>query len=407
LLGLRYSAKRRSPLNPPPVLKLNRPPALKQVLTRNHSFWASGVEQLVAERRKDVRLIKAWDQGSIEAKTLLPFFREALIEATGIKADVDDALGYVQSRLRYRRKKARGPFSTPANFISWASARIREFLARREEKAKRSEAAAIVRPRPRSPVELAWFAAGWREAYRPSELQVTTRGVKLDLPLVDHEPPEITLAFDDLAKLASGMNEGEQKLLRLLALRIVGGWSLREIAKRDGSSLDAIAETWVEARSWLQKRVTPTVASIVTFDLIDIRLLEVLLSDPKLSYLLDWRTFERALAAIVERLGYEVELQRGTKDGGIDIIALKRDAAFGGHRYLLQAKRWSGRVGVDTVREILFLREHYRATKACLATTSTFTRGAWQLAEEYRWQLELRDYEKLMEWVDLLRSERR
>jgi hypothetical protein len=267
------------------------------------------------------------------------------------------------------------------------------------------EEPAMARPWVRAPVEPAWFEDGWREVVRPSEFRVWPPGLTIvDRPAVDHEPPDITLALEDFAKLASGVTSAEQKLLRLLALRIVGGWSLREIAKRDGSSLDRVAEAWVEARSWLQKRVTPSVAGIVTFDLIDIRLLEVLLSDPKLSYLLDWRTFEKALAAIVERLGYEVELQRGTKDGGIDIIALKRDAAFGGHRYLLQAKRWSGRVGVDTVREILFLREHYRATKACLATTSTFTRGAWQLAEEYRWQLELRDYEKLLEWVDLLRS---
>jgi restriction endonuclease Mrr len=113
------------------------------------------------------------------------------------------------------------------------------------------------------------------------------------------------------------------------------------------------------------------------------------------------------LAQILEDLEYEIELQRGTKDGGVDIFALKRDNPMGPHRYLLQAKRWSNAVGVEPVREVLFLHNHYKMTKSCLATTSRFTSGAWDYAREYRWQLELKDFDRLREWLGVaLRSPR-
>lgn len=51
------------------------------------------------------------------------------------------------------------------------------------------------------------------------------------------------------------------------------------------------------------------------------------------------------------------------------------------------------------MRQLLFLQSHERATKACLATTARFTEGAWELARQYRWQLELRDHEGLMGWI--------
>lgn len=138
--------------------------------------------------------------------------------------------------------------------------------------------------------------------------------------------------------------------------------------------------------------------SLVRLDLIDLALYRALTAHPELLKTLDWRTFERLLADILETFGYVVELQRGTKDGGVDIFALRSDH-FGQHRYMIQAKRWTNRVGVEPVRQLLFLQGHHHATKSCLATTSAFTEGAWDLAAQYRWQLELRDFDGIREWV--------
>jgi len=102
-----------------------------------------------------------------------------------------------------------------------------------------------------------------------------------------------------------------------------------------------------------------------------------------------------------------VELQQGTKDGGIDLIAVRKDDFLGEHRYLLQAKRYGNKVGVEPVRQLLFLHSYFRATKSCLACTATFTKGAWELAHQYRWQLELKDVLGLTDWLKTAASIKR
>jgi HJR/Mrr/RecB family endonuclease len=139
--------------------------------------------------------------------------------------------------------------------------------------------------------------------------------------------------------------------------------------------------------------------SLVRLDAVDLALYRALATHPELLKTLDWRLFEKLLADLLERLGYEVELQRGTKDGGIDLFAVMKSGTFGPQRYLLQAKRWSNKVDVEPVRQLAFLHTHYKMTKSCLATTATFTRGAWELADQYRWQLELRDFSGLQQWI--------
>ncbi len=138
---------------------------------------------------------------------------------------------------------------------------------------------------------------------------------------------------------------------------------------------------------------------IVRLDVIDMAFYRMLNQHPELLRTLDWRAFERLLADLLERCGYEIELQRGTKDGGVDLFAIKSDATFGPQRYLLQAKRWKSKVGVEPVRQLAFLHSHYGMTKSCLATTASFTRGALELGSQYQWQLELRDFEGIKKWV--------
>lgn len=128
-------------------------------------------------------------------------------------------------------------------------------------------------------------------------------------------------------------------------------------------------------------------------------LYRMLVLHPELVKTLQWRQFEKLLADILETFGYEIDLMQGTKDGGIDIIAFGNSEEWGRHKYIVQAKRWSNRVGIEPVRELMFLHGHHRATKSCLATTSKFTKGAWELSEQYKWQLELRDYDGLKDWI--------
>jgi len=140
---------------------------------------------------------------------------------------------------------------------------------------------------------------------------------------------------------------------------------------------------------------------VVTLDFISPELWRALTSNPEVLRSLHWREFEKVLAGLLERMEYEIELQQGTKDGGVDIFAIKRSGPLGPHRYLLQAKRSARIIGVEPVRELLFLHSEHRVSKSCLATTSRFTKGAWTLADQHSWQLELRDFTGLKEWVQI------
>ena len=62
---------------------------------------------------------------------------------------------------------------------------------------------------------------------------------------------------------------------------------------------------------------------------IDLALYNELTNNPKLLQSLNWRVFEKLLADILSTFEYDIELLRGTKDGGIDIVALKKDSPLG------------------------------------------------------------------------------
>lgn len=135
-------------------------------------------------------------------------------------------------------------------------------------------------------------------------------------------------------------------------------------------------------------------------DYFDPTIYDLIKKQPELLKTMDWRVFEEMLADILRHFGYDVELTRATKDGGIDVIAIRKDSHFGVHKYLLQAKRYNNAVEVSPVRELLFLQNEHMATKSCLATTATFTKGAWELAAKHRWHLELKDRDGIMQWID-------
>lgn len=238
-----------------------------------------------------------------------------------------------------------------------------------------------------------------------------------------------------LRESLNALGKIDPRACSIVELMFFGGLTHEEIAERLRISATTVKREWRSARLWLANKISDGVllqfgisrigenlpiserkdcalvrddgfGGRITLELVDPAVLKAIEKHPDLFRSLDWRTFERVLARIFDLLGYEVELQQGTKDGGVDIFAVCRNSELGTHRYLLQAKQWKNSVGVEPVREILFLQDQHKVTKACLATTSRFTRGAWELSEQFRWRLELADFEKLIEWVSLARHAR-
>lgn len=143
--------------------------------------------------------------------------------------------------------------------------------------------------------------------------------------------------------------------------------------------------------AWRQEQ--PPIASAIR--VIDANLLGRIWTNPDELYALDPLDFESLVAELFAVHGFAVELTKRSRDGGVDIFAVRRDIVSS--LYVVQCKRYRAerRVEVAEVRRLLGVRADLGATKAVIATTSQFTAPARQLEQRHRWELELKDHDEL------------
>lgn len=89
------------------------------------------------------------------------------------------------------------------------------------------------------------------------------------------------------------------------------------------------------------------------------------------------RTFEQYLEVLFERQGYKVERTRFTGDFGGDLV-IRKD----GVKTVVQAKRWTKRVGVKAVQEAVAAKGYYDCDAAMVVTNSDYTAQARELARK-------------------------
>jgi hypothetical protein len=110
-------------------------------------------------------------------------------------------------------------------------------------------------------------------------------------------------------------------------------------------------------------------------------------------------TFERIMAEIFHDQGYEVEVlgSWNQPDGGIDIIAIKRDTVAGPYRVGIQCKRYVNTriVRADLVWALEGRLEKFHLHKGVLATTARFEQSVLSSVEDHLWRIELRDFQRL------------
>jgi len=87
--------------------------------------------------------------------------------------------------------------------------------------------------------------------------------------------------------------------------------------------------------------------------------------------------FEDYLYYVFLNLGYEVEKTPYSVDFGADLIIIKNKI-----KTVVQAKRYSGPIGVSAVQEVLGSRGYYNAKEALVVTNSRFTANARELAKK-------------------------
>ncbi|HEY9299247.1 MAG TPA: restriction endonuclease [Phormidium sp.] len=117
---------------------------------------------------------------------------------------------------------------------------------------------------------------------------------------------------------------------------------------------------------------------------------------------LHWRELEELVAELLERDNYEVQLGKGTKDGGADIIAIKEIENVGFFKSIWQAKKKKSGVpvGISTIRELADTRREMKATKAVIVTTSFLTRGAIERVKRDKYELGKIEKPDLERWID-------
>lgn len=85
--------------------------------------------------------------------------------------------------------------------------------------------------------------------------------------------------------------------------------------------------------------------------------------------------FEHYLVALFRQNGYRVKLTPASNDFGADVIL------EGNERIVIQAKRYSSKVGIKAVQEISSAKGYYNAQEAWVITNSYFTSQAIKLAQ--------------------------
>lgn len=103
--------------------------------------------------------------------------------------------------------------------------------------------------------------------------------------------------------------------------------------------------------------------------------------------------FELFLLTHFEKLGYKGHLTQATNDYGADLVLKKNNETV-----ILQAKRYSNKVGIKAIQEIVAAKNYFNADKLMVVTNNYFTNPAKELANSNN--VELWDRIKLLEIMD-------
>jgi restriction system protein len=93
--------------------------------------------------------------------------------------------------------------------------------------------------------------------------------------------------------------------------------------------------------------------------------------------------FEHLVRQLFVAMGAEAWTTIPSKDGGVDAVATSKNLFFGGI-CLIQAKRWTGLVGLESVHALTGVMADHNATTGVLVTTSWFGRASEEFAQRNR-----------------------
>lgn len=112
------------------------------------------------------------------------------------------------------------------------------------------------------------------------------------------------------------------------------------------------------------------------------------------------RKFEEVIAELLDDMGWDVELTPASKDGGKDILAVIH-TDIGPILSLVEAKHYrpDRPVQVGLVKQLYGTFVDHGATNAMLVTSSRFTKGAKEFQSKHKYQITLKEYADLLDWI--------
>lgn len=141
-------------------------------------------------------------------------------------------------------------------------------------------------------------------------------------------------------------------------------------------------------------------STIESFKAVTDTVVERLLRNPGDLYRLHPKIFEELIAEIFKSEGYITEpIQSWNQpDGGVGLIAVRRDIGGFQVRYAVQCKRYAAdrKITAEPIRALAGVLDRFQAHIGVIATTSFFTKPAREEANAYLWKISLRDFEDIV-----------
>ena len=131
----------------------------------------------------------------------------------------------------------------------------------------------------------------------------------------------------------------------------------------------------------------------ISLEEINEELIAYLAAHPEKMRDLSPRKFEELVADMWRNQGFEVTLTPSSRDGGMDVIAVRKNGV-GTVMIIIECKRYAAtnKVGVEIVRGLYGVVEQKRATQGIIATTSYFTKGVEDFRNEVPYRIGLSDF---------------
>lgn len=123
--------------------------------------------------------------------------------------------------------------------------------------------------------------------------------------------------------------------------------------------------------------------------------------DRDLIYDVTSREFEEIVEQLLKDEGFETLLTNSTRDGGRDIIAIKAGINGKPVVFYVECKRYSrqNKVTVGIVRSLYGVQTSDKINKACVITSSLFTKDAIEFAQKQNVMIDLVDGDALHEMI--------